>query len=147
MWFLLRILHAVTGCLILRMSTSVSFIFHCHCLAQWFLLIPWGEILCWVENRTYIVILLNTPLIFLIYSLCFCILMDFKSEIVKSMCRNFAKRQLTWFRNERIYHWLDASKPLVWHFHCSCNSNYIIWSLGKVVLPFPYPLYFTTFIL
>lgn len=26
--------------------------------------------------------------------------------------RNFAKRQLTWFRNEPIYHWLDASKPL-----------------------------------
>ncbi|KAL6177096.1 hypothetical protein ACLB2K_048622 [Fragaria x ananassa] len=26
--------------------------------------------------------------------------------------RNFAKRQLTWFRNEHIYHWLDASKPL-----------------------------------
>uniref|UniRef100_A0A7N0U5G0 tRNA dimethylallyltransferase n=1 Tax=Kalanchoe fedtschenkoi TaxID=63787 RepID=A0A7N0U5G0_KALFE len=26
--------------------------------------------------------------------------------------RNFAKRQLTWFRNENIYHWLDASKPL-----------------------------------
>ncbi|EXC18506.1 tRNA dimethylallyltransferase 9 [Morus notabilis] len=25
---------------------------------------------------------------------------------------NFAKRQLTWFRNEKIYHWLDASKPL-----------------------------------
>lgn len=28
-------------------------------------------------------------------------------------CRNFAKRQMTWFRNELIYHWLDASKPLV----------------------------------
>ncbi|XP_020242200.1 tRNA dimethylallyltransferase 9 [Asparagus officinalis] len=26
--------------------------------------------------------------------------------------RNFAKRQLTWFRNENIYHWLDASQPL-----------------------------------
>ncbi|CAN1307283.1 tRNA dimethylallyltransferase 9, partial [Linum perenne] len=26
--------------------------------------------------------------------------------------RNFAKRQLTWFRNENIYHWLDASKPM-----------------------------------
>ncbi|CAL5403056.1 unnamed protein product [Camellia sinensis] len=25
---------------------------------------------------------------------------------------NFAKRQLTWFRNERIYHWIDASKPM-----------------------------------
>lgn len=26
--------------------------------------------------------------------------------------RNFAKRQLTWFRNEHIYHWLDASRPM-----------------------------------
>ncbi|XP_027925551.1 tRNA dimethylallyltransferase 9 isoform X2 [Vigna unguiculata] len=26
--------------------------------------------------------------------------------------RNFAKRQLTWFRNEKIYQWLDGSKPL-----------------------------------
>ncbi|EPS66580.1 hypothetical protein M569_08195, partial [Genlisea aurea] len=26
--------------------------------------------------------------------------------------RNFAKRQLTWFRNDPIYHWIDASKPL-----------------------------------
>ncbi|KOM50564.1 hypothetical protein LR48_Vigan08g139100 [Vigna angularis] len=25
---------------------------------------------------------------------------------------NFAKRQLTWFRNEKIYQWLDGSKPL-----------------------------------
>lgn len=31
-------------------------------------------------------------------------------------CRNFAKRQMTWFRNEQIYHWLDASKPLVCNF-------------------------------
>lgn len=33
-----------------------------------------------------------------------------------NLCRNFAKRQLTWFRNEKIYHWLDASKPLVCHW-------------------------------
>ncbi|PIA61814.1 hypothetical protein AQUCO_00200067v1 [Aquilegia coerulea] len=26
--------------------------------------------------------------------------------------RNFAKRQLTWFRNENIYQWIDASQPL-----------------------------------
>lgn len=26
--------------------------------------------------------------------------------------RNFAKRQMTWFRNEPIYHWLDASKSM-----------------------------------
>ncbi|KAG2681742.1 hypothetical protein I3760_11G158000 [Carya illinoinensis] len=31
---------------------------------------------------------------------------------VNLLCRNFAKRQLTWFRNEQMYHWLDASKPL-----------------------------------
>lgn len=30
--------------------------------------------------------------------------------------RNFAKRQMTWFRNELIYQWLDASQPLVSHF-------------------------------
>lgn len=36
---------------------------------------------------------------------------SFLSEFQKAS-RNFAKRQLTWFRNERIYHWLDASKPL-----------------------------------
>ncbi|KAI4322998.1 hypothetical protein L6164_022642 [Bauhinia variegata] len=35
----------------------------------------------------------------------------FLSEFQKAS-RNFAKRQLTWFRNERIYHWLNASKPL-----------------------------------
>lgn len=35
----------------------------------------------------------------------------FLSEFQKAS-RNFAKRQLTWFRNERIYHWIDASKPL-----------------------------------
>lgn len=34
-------------------------------------------------------------------------------------CRNFAKRQLTWFRNEHIYHWLNASRPLVSHFYLS----------------------------
>ncbi|KAK7244198.1 hypothetical protein RIF29_39016 [Crotalaria pallida] len=36
---------------------------------------------------------------------------QFLSEFRKAS-RNFAKRQLTWFRNESIYHWLDASKPL-----------------------------------
>ncbi|KAK3030285.1 hypothetical protein RJ639_039868 [Escallonia herrerae] len=33
-------------------------------------------------------------------------------EIIKKASRNFAKRQLTWFRNEHIYHWIDASRPL-----------------------------------
>ncbi|KAI9083600.1 hypothetical protein K1719_034542 [Acacia pycnantha] len=36
---------------------------------------------------------------------------NFLHEFQKAS-RNFAKRQLTWFRNEHIYHWLDASKPL-----------------------------------
>ncbi|KAK8643756.1 hypothetical protein V6N13_013035 [Hibiscus sabdariffa] len=35
----------------------------------------------------------------------------FLSEFQKAS-RNFAKRQLTWFRNEHIYYWLNASKPL-----------------------------------
>ncbi|XP_024960445.1 tRNA dimethylallyltransferase 9 [Cynara cardunculus var. scolymus] len=35
----------------------------------------------------------------------------FLSEFQKAS-RNFAKRQLTWFRNEPIYHWVDASRPL-----------------------------------
>ncbi|XP_020231384.1 tRNA dimethylallyltransferase 9 isoform X1 [Cajanus cajan] len=35
----------------------------------------------------------------------------FLSEFQKAS-RNFAKRQLTWFRNEHIYHWLDASKSM-----------------------------------
>ncbi|RLN28947.1 hypothetical protein C2845_PM05G00440 [Panicum miliaceum] len=29
----------------------------------------------------------------------------------KSTSRNFAKRQITWFRNEMIYEWVDASRP------------------------------------
>ncbi|PKA59237.1 tRNA dimethylallyltransferase 9 [Apostasia shenzhenica] len=36
---------------------------------------------------------------------------SFLYEFQKSS-RNFAKRQLTWFRHELIYHWLDASRPL-----------------------------------
>ncbi|XP_026406936.1 tRNA dimethylallyltransferase 9-like isoform X1 [Papaver somniferum] len=35
----------------------------------------------------------------------------FLTEFQKAS-RNFAKRQMTWYRNELIYHWLDASKPL-----------------------------------
>ncbi|KAJ9551735.1 hypothetical protein OSB04_015780 [Centaurea solstitialis] len=35
----------------------------------------------------------------------------FLSEFQKAS-RNFAKRQLTWFRNEPIYRWIDASRPL-----------------------------------
>ncbi|GAV64047.1 IPPT domain-containing protein [Cephalotus follicularis] len=36
---------------------------------------------------------------------------SFLSEFQKAS-RNFAKRQLTWFRNEHIYQWLDASQPM-----------------------------------
>lgn len=35
----------------------------------------------------------------------------FLSEFQR-VSRNFAKRQMIWFRNELIYHWLDASRPL-----------------------------------
>ncbi|MQL88163.1 hypothetical protein Taro_020718 [Colocasia esculenta] len=35
----------------------------------------------------------------------------FLSEFQKAS-RNFAKRQITWFRNEYLYEWLDASRPL-----------------------------------
>ncbi|XP_020587236.1 tRNA dimethylallyltransferase 9 [Phalaenopsis equestris] len=39
--------------------------------------------------------------------------------------RNFAKRQMTWFRNELIYHWIDASSPLesVVDFICSSYNE------------------------
>ncbi|KAG9446125.1 hypothetical protein H6P81_012253 [Aristolochia fimbriata] len=35
----------------------------------------------------------------------------FLSDFQKAS-RNFAKRQMTWFRNELIYQWIDASQPL-----------------------------------
>ncbi|MCO5552246.1 hypothetical protein L7F22_005758 [Adiantum nelumboides] len=31
-------------------------------------------------------------------------------EAFQKASRNFAKRQLTWFRQEPLYHWIDASK-------------------------------------
>ncbi|KAL1299607.1 hypothetical protein AAHE18_18G122700 [Arachis hypogaea] len=47
--------------------------------------------------------------------------------------KNFAKRQLTWFRNEKIYDWLDASKPL------ETVLNFIVDSYqnrsGRLVVP------------
>ncbi|KAL2523527.1 tRNA dimethylallyltransferase 9 [Abeliophyllum distichum] len=48
----------------------------------------------------------------------------FLSEFQKSS-RNFAKRQMTWFRNEPIYHWIDASKPLekVLNFICDAYQD------------------------
>ncbi|KAK1297516.1 tRNA dimethylallyltransferase 9 [Acorus calamus] len=36
---------------------------------------------------------------------------SFLTEFQKAS-RNFAKRQMTWFRNETIYHWLNAKQPL-----------------------------------
>ncbi|KAH9802329.1 hypothetical protein WN943_001532 [Citrus x changshan-huyou] len=56
----------------------------------------------------------------------------FLAEFQKAS-RNFAKRQLTWFRNERIYHWLNAARPL------ENVLNYIITayhdSTGTLVVP------------
>ncbi|XP_024159621.1 tRNA dimethylallyltransferase 9 isoform X4 [Rosa chinensis] len=56
---------------------------------------------------------------------------NFLTEFQKAS-RNFAKRQLTWFRNEQIYHWLDASKPLdtVLNFICDAyhdkSGNWVV---------------------
>lgn len=36
--------------------------------------------------------------------------------------RNFAKRQMTWFRNELIYSWLDASRPFEKVIDFICNA-------------------------
>ncbi|XP_057460979.1 tRNA dimethylallyltransferase 9 [Actinidia eriantha] len=47
----------------------------------------------------------------------------FLSEFQKAS-RNFAKRQLTWFRNEHIYHWIDASKPFEKVLNFVCDSYY-----------------------
>ncbi|KAG8386393.1 hypothetical protein BUALT_Bualt03G0144200 [Buddleja alternifolia] len=56
----------------------------------------------------------------------------FLSEFQKAS-RNFAKRQLTWFRNEPMYHWIDASKPLenVLSFICDAYHD----QTGELKLP------------
>ncbi|KAL6529680.1 tRNA dimethylallyltransferase 9 [Orobanche gracilis] len=56
----------------------------------------------------------------------------FLSEFQKAS-RNFAKRQLTWFRNEPIYQWIDASKPLenVISFICDAYDD----QSGKLKVP------------
>ncbi|TMX00698.1 hypothetical protein EJD97_000318 [Solanum chilense] len=46
---------------------------------------------------------------------------EFLSEFQKES-RNFAKRQMTWFRNEQIYEWIDASKPLEKVLSFICDS-------------------------
>ncbi|KAK4398327.1 tRNA dimethylallyltransferase 9 [Sesamum angolense] len=57
---------------------------------------------------------------------------SFLSEFQKAS-RNFAKRQLTWFRNEPIYQWIDASKPLenVLRFICDVYDD----ETGKLKVP------------
>ncbi|XP_051126889.1 tRNA dimethylallyltransferase 9 [Andrographis paniculata] len=47
--------------------------------------------------------------------------------------RNFAKRQLTWFRNEPLYQWIDASNPLenVLSFICDAYED----QTGKLEVP------------
>ncbi|XP_064961376.1 tRNA dimethylallyltransferase 9-like isoform X1 [Musa acuminata AAA Group] len=56
----------------------------------------------------------------------------FLSEFQKAS-RNFAKRQITWFRNELIYYWLDASRPFeeVIDFICDAYHD----QTGRLVVP------------
>ncbi|KAK4486657.1 hypothetical protein RD792_006715 [Penstemon davidsonii] len=56
----------------------------------------------------------------------------FLSEFQKAS-RNFAKRQLTWFRNEPLYQWIDASKPLenVLNFICDAYND----QTGEIKVP------------
>lgn len=56
----------------------------------------------------------------------------FLSEFQKAS-RNFAKRQITWFRNELIYHWLDASKPFKEVTNFICNAYHA--QAGSLVVP------------
>nr|XP_043628028.1 tRNA dimethylallyltransferase 9 [Erigeron canadensis] len=59
---------------------------------------------------------------------------SFLSEFQKAS-RNFAKRQLTWFRNEPIYHWIDASRPLEEVLNFICNAYHD--QSGKLAVPRP----------
>ncbi|WOL13367.1 tRNA dimethylallyltransferase 9 isoform X1 [Canna indica] len=56
----------------------------------------------------------------------------FLSEFQKAS-RNFSKRQITWFRNELIYQWLDASKPFedVTDFICNAYHD----QTGRLIVP------------
>ncbi|XP_047334014.1 tRNA dimethylallyltransferase 9 [Impatiens glandulifera] len=56
----------------------------------------------------------------------------FLSEFQKAS-RNFAKRQLTWFRNEHIYNWLDASKPMEDVINFICNAYHD--QSGNLIVP------------
>ncbi|KZV20220.1 tRNA dimethylallyltransferase 9-like [Dorcoceras hygrometricum] len=48
----------------------------------------------------------------------------FLSEFQKAS-RNFAKRQLTWFRNEPIYQWIDAAQPMENVLSFICDSYHV----------------------
>ncbi|KAL2331371.1 hypothetical protein Fmac_018952 [Flemingia macrophylla] len=56
----------------------------------------------------------------------------FLSEFQKAS-RNFAKRQLTWFRNEHIYLWLDASKSMETILNFIYGA-YLDWN-GSLLVP------------
>ncbi|CAA7396030.1 unnamed protein product [Spirodela intermedia] len=49
--------------------------------------------------------------------------------------RNFSKRQITWFRSEQIYQWLDASKPMEDVLSFICDSFHD--PSGKLTVPGP----------
>ncbi|KAJ0963938.1 hypothetical protein J5N97_029060 [Dioscorea zingiberensis] len=59
---------------------------------------------------------------------------DFLSEFQKAS-RNFAKRQMTWFRNEAIYHWLDATRPIKEVIDFVCDVYHDETGTGRVVVP------------
>lgn len=67
------------------------------------------------------------------------------------MRRNFAKRQMTWFRCEPMYHWLNASRPLVIYIHVSDSIQSLYVTIGLLVInPFGTPcrmLYLNSFMM
>ncbi|CAK9182939.1 unnamed protein product [Ilex paraguariensis] len=56
----------------------------------------------------------------------------FLSEFQKAS-RNFAKRQMTWFRNEHIYHWINASRPLETVLSFICDAYH--QQAGNLTVP------------
>lgn len=93
----------------------------------------------------------NTVLILLQFILITDLKVKLKSiDFVWLMHRNFAKRQMTWFRCEPMYHWLNASKPLVYVLFYSityitsvyCQSMVInSFSSQNTILEFIYDAY------
>ncbi|TVU27129.1 hypothetical protein EJB05_29709, partial [Eragrostis curvula] len=57
--------------------------------------------------------------------------MEFLAKF-QATSRNFARRQLTWFRNEKIYQWVDASQPfdVIVQFICDAYHD-----SGATVVP------------